>query len=109
MRYIGDKPTAGNVGKKITVLAFRNRFTQSEKIAIEVAQLDNPSSTLAERSRAAGLRSSQTDVAVATYIDLERADTREGVQMLEAVGLLAVGRAIEILDSEIQQHERYVP
>ena len=32
--------------------------------------------------------------------------TRAGVQMLETAGLLAVGRALEILDAPIEAHER---
>ena len=33
-------------------------------------------------------------------------DTRAGVEFLESVGLLAVGRATVILDAEIQPEER---
>ncbi len=84
---------------RITKLAFRNRFTQAEKVAIEIASLDNPAAGMPQRAQAAALRASQQDVAVAQFIDLTRADTRAGVQMLEAVGLLAAGRAAEILDT----------
>jgi hypothetical protein len=83
----------------ITKLAFRNRFTQAEKVAIEIAGLDNPSAPLQARAQAAALRASQQDVAVATFIDLKRADTRAGVQALESAGLLAAGRATAILDT----------
>ena len=93
--------------KLITKLAFRNRFTQAEKVAIEIASLDNPAATMQQRAQAAALRASQQDVAVATYIDLTRADTRAGVQALEAAGLLAAGRAIEILDAEPALEERW--
>ena len=44
----------------------------------------------------------------AEWIDLERADTRSGVQTLEAVGLIGVGRALEILDAPIEEDERPV-
>lgn len=100
-------PDAPAATRWITVLAFRQRFTQSEKIALEIAQLDNPAATMQERGQAAALRVLLADVAVATYIDLDRADTREGVEALEAATLLGVGRAAEILDDEIQAHERY--
>lgn len=93
--------------RHITRLAFRNRFTQTEKIGIEIAQLDNPAATMQQRAQAAALRASQADLAVSTFIDLDRADTRAGVQMLEAAGLLGAGRALEILDAEIQPHERH--
>ena len=83
----------------ITKLAFRNRFTQAEKVAVEIAALDNPAAPMQQRAQAAALRASQQDVAVATFIDLRRADTRAGVQSLEAAGLLAAGRAAAILDT----------
>ena len=93
---------------RITRLAFRNRFTQAEKVAIEIAQLDVPSAAMAQRAQAAALRSSQADLSVTQYVDLDRAETRGGVQMLEAAGLLAKGRALQILDSEVQEYERYI-
>jgi hypothetical protein len=83
----------------ITKLAFRNRFTQAEKVSIEIAGLDNPAAAMQQRAMAAALRANQADVAVATFIDLKRADTRAGVQTLEAAGLLAAGRAAVILDT----------
>ena len=46
------------------------------------------------------------DLAAATFVDLLRPDTRAGVQMLEAAGLLAEGRALEILDAQILPEER---
>lgn len=84
---------------RITKLAFRNRFTQAEKVAIEIAALDVPAATMQQRAQAAALRAHQADVAVATFIDLNRPDTRAGVQALEAAGLLAAGRAAVILDT----------
>jgi hypothetical protein len=84
---------------RITKLAFRNRFTQAEKVAIEIAALDNPAASMQVRAQSAALRSSQLDVQAAQFIDLTRADTRAGVQMLETAGLLAAGRAAVILDT----------
>lgn len=100
-------PATPSAPRWITKLAFRNRFTQVEKIGIEIAQLDVPTAPMPQRAQAAALRSSQADLAVSTYIDLDRPDTRAGVQMLEQGGLLAAGRALQILDAEIQSHERY--
>ena len=91
----------------ITGLAFRNRFTRAEKITLELAALDDPGATLAHRQQAAALRADLKDQERATYIDLDRTDTREGVQALEAAGLLGAGRALEILDAPVQPHERY--
>lgn len=93
--------------RHLTGLAFRNRFTRAEKIAIELAALDDPAATLAHRQQAAALRADLKDQERATYIDLDRTDTREGVQALEAAGLIGAGRALEILDAPVQPHERY--
>ena len=84
---------------KITVLAFRNRFTQAEKIAIDLASIDNPTGTTQQRQLAATLRVMNADIAVATFIDLSRADTRAGVQALETYGIIGAGRAAAILDT----------
>lgn len=91
--------------RHITKLAFRSRFTPAEKVGIEIAQLDNPAATMPERANAAALRASQADLAVATYIDLDRADTRAGVLALEQFGLLAKGRALQILDTPTVESE----
>ena len=100
------EPPQPVVDSRITRLAFRNRFTPTEKAIIELAALDDPSAAQSVRMRAAALRANQADIAAATFIDLGRPDTRAGVQMLEAAGLLAVGRALEILDAPIQPEER---
>lgn len=90
---------------RITKFAFRQRFTQAEKIAIEIASLDDPAAPAQQRAMSAALRANQADVAVAAYIDLARADTRSGVQDLEAAGLIAVGRASAILDTPVSESE----
>lgn len=100
-------PATPSAPRWITKLAFRNRFTQLEKVGLEIAQLDVPTAPMPQRAQAAALRASQADVNASTYIDLDRADTRAGVLALEAAGLLAAGRALQILDAEIQPHERY--
>jgi hypothetical protein len=91
---------------RITRLAFRNRFMQAEKVALELAALDDPAATMAQRQQAAAIRVHLADVAASTFIDLGRADTRAGVQALEAGGLIGVGRALEILDATVEAHER---
>lgn len=94
---------------RITKLAFRNRFTQAEKVALEIAALDNPAATLAQRQQAAAIRAHLADVSVSPFVDLGRDDTRAGVQALEAGGLLAAGRALAILDAPVEAHERPTP
>lgn len=91
---------------RITRLAFRNRFAQPEKVALELAALDDPMAPMPQRQQAAALRAYLADVAAASFIDLSRPDTRAGVQFLEAAGLLGEGRALEILDAPVQPEER---
>lgn len=90
---------------RITKFAFRARFTQGEKVAIEIASLDNPAAPMEQRAMSAALRASQEDIAVAQFVDLTLPATREGVLALEAVGLLAAGRALEILDTPTTEDE----
>lgn len=99
-------PEAVLQDKHITKLAFRNRFNQGEKIGLELASRDDPGATSAARTQAAALRAYLADAAAATYVDLSRSDTRNGVLFLEAAGLLATGRALVILDTPIQPLER---
>jgi hypothetical protein len=92
--------------RQITVLAFRKRFTRSEKAAMEFAAIDNPSAPEQERRQAAAMRADFKDNDAAEFIDLDDERTREGVMYLESVGLLDEGRALEILDAPVQDVER---
>lgn len=103
------EPAQPVVASRITRLAFRNRFTPTEKAVIELAALDNPSATQPARMQAASLRAYLADLAAATFVDLARPDTRAGVMQLETLGLLAAGRALQILDAPIDAHERPTP
>ena len=94
---------------RITRLAFRNRFTSAEKMALEMAALDGPTAPMAQRQQAAAIRVHLADVATSTFIDLGSQDTRDGVLALEAGGLLTEGRVLEILDAPVQPHERPLP
>jgi len=93
--------------RHITKLAFRNRFTTKEKVMIELAGAYNPADPIQKQQLAATVRVSNADIALSTYIDLDRPDTRAGVKSMEDFGLLAAGRADEILDSPVQDFERY--
>lgn len=93
---------------RITKLAFRNRFTSAEKVAIEIAALDDPSAPMLQRQQSAAVRAYLADVSAATFIDLGRTDVQEGVQALETGGLIGAGRADEVLSAEIANVERYV-
>ena len=102
-----DPPAPAPQVRRITKLAFRQRFTQAERVAIEIASLDDPAASAPARQQAAALRVYLADVNVATYIDLDRADTVAGVQALEAAGLLAAGRAAQVLEGAVQAAEVY--
>jgi hypothetical protein len=93
--------------RRITKLAFRNRFTKAERAGIEFAALDDPTAPIAQRQQAAALRADLKNQEQATYIDLDDEDTRTGVLTLKAVGLIAAGRAVEILDAPVQDGERF--
>jgi len=92
-------------GTILTRSAFRARFTQAEKVAIELAGLDDPSATMDVRSQAAAIRTYQKDVDAAEFIDLTDPATADGVQALEAADLLAEGRAVAILTAPVQWSE----
>lgn len=98
-------PSPADVARRITKLAFRNRFTKAEKAGIEFAALDDPTAPISQRQQAAALRADLKDQEQATFIDLDDEDTRTGVLTLEAVGLIAAGRAVEILDTPVQDKE----
>lgn len=91
---------------RITVLKFRERFTRDEKASIEMAAIDDPSATMEQRRQAAALRSDLKDRAAASFIDLADKSTIDGVNEMEALGLLATGRANEILTTPILPSER---
>lgn len=81
--------------KRITRLAFRNRFTFSERIAIEQAAGTDVQ-----------VRVLQKDMEAATWVDLSRQDTLQGLQLLASKGLITLARASEILNNPIQDLER---
>ena len=101
-------PPPAQVFTHLTKLGFRGRFTLAEKTAIEIASLDDPAAAMAQRQQAAVIRAYLADVAAATYIDPQHAETRAGVQAIEAAGLIGAGRALQILDDPIQADEAYL-
>lgn len=98
LQMTADEIAAARPLRRITQLAFLTRFTDAEAIGIDLA---SQGTTV----QAAAMRRHQAKVSAASHIDLDRADTRAGVQALEAAGLLGAGRAAEILDAPIQPHE----
>lgn len=92
-------PPASPVDSRVTRLAFLNRFTDAEAVVIDMASQGSS-------INAASIRRYLSKVNAATFIDLAREDTRNGVIGLESMGLLAQGRALEILDTPVQDLER---
>lgn len=80
---------------RITKLAFKSRMTTSERIAIREAGLSDPV-----------VFDFMDLLSDATFIDLSRDDTINGVNYLESQGHVAVGRASEILTNPIEDEER---
>jgi len=90
----------------ITNYAFEMRFTLDERVAIDLAGLDDPTAALEQRAMAAALRVSQERAKKAQFTDLDNPVVRASVEQMETIGLLAEGRAAEILDAPVLDEER---
>jgi len=93
------------VRRIVSNLAFDLRFTVDERIAIELASIDTPTGTMEQRTQAAALRVAQERSKKAMFTDLDDPITRQGVLYMEQAGLIGTGRALEILDAEVQAGE----
>ena len=91
---------------KLSKWGFRSRFTSAERAAIEWAAVDRADLSLEQRMVAAGLRADLEDQKQAGFIDLSDAATIAGVNKLEALGIIGVGRAEAILTAPITESER---
>lgn len=94
--FVGHVPA-----RWITKLAFMNRFTDAELLAIETAS---------ESASTAGrfLRIIRKKQELAQYIDLDRTDTITGVYALAtSFALITPERAAEILSAPISDLEKY--
>lgn len=97
----------GEVTRRIiTNLAFDLRFTPNERVAIEMASLDDTSASAEAREQAAYIRVALQRADKASWTDLDDPVTRDSVQQFEQFGLIGEGRAAEILDSPVQDAER---
>ena len=93
--YVYATPTPTPPDMRVTKLAFKQRMTAAERIAIRTAATTD-----------AIVYDFMDLVDSATFIDLARQDTQDGVNYLESVGLLAAGRAAQILTNPITDEER---
>lgn len=87
-----DIPPAPPQVTTITPLEFLERFTDEEAIAIDLASIGTT-------QLAASVRRLMQLINAARTIELDNPRTISGVQQLEAAGLIATGRAAEILST----------
>lgn len=85
---LADGSVTVTTGFRLTKLEFLRRFTQAERVAIRTA---------AQQSMV--LADYMAMIDLAQDIDLTDVDTSGGVRMLEQAGLIAAGRADEILSN----------
>jgi len=101
--FLPPPDTSPTFGRIITRYAYRNRFTAAEKRAIKKASL-GLNLTLTEDQWLA-VAVAQDDIFATAYVHLDRPETVAGTQALEALGLIAVGRAVEILSPPVWSNE----
>ena len=89
----------------ITQFAFQNRFQLGELVAFEMASVHNPSAAPELQQLAATLRVERKKLESAKFVDLRHAETIAGVGQLETYGLIAAGRAAEILSTTVTPEE----
>lgn len=82
----------------LTTLEFLRRLTMAEEAAIDIASIDDPAGTPEERMQQATLRAAMRRLMAAEYVDMADAELIGLLAMLESVGLLAAGRAAEIIE-----------
>lgn len=86
--------TGNTNNTRITVLAFRKRFTLEERVALEKRARED-----------AMIRVFLDDVAAATYIDLKDPDLRECLEAAAALDVIGVDRVAELLDTPASDAE----
>lgn len=97
--YYPPPDTSPTFGRIITKLAFRKRFTPTERRAIKKASLGL--NLLLTEDQWLDVAAAYDDLSSATYIHLDIADTVAILQAFEALGLIGVGRAVEILSPPV--------
>jgi hypothetical protein len=90
----------------ITIRALKQRFTQAERVAVRLASADDVSKSLEERQQAAALADWQDILNSVQFVDLDFSETIAAVELMESAGLLAEGRAAEILGAAVTDEER---
>ena len=94
--FDGSKLSGPSISTKITRLSMRQRFTTSEMLGIYTAAKSNVFFQLL-----------LDNLSVATFVDLQRADTIQGVNALVAYGVITSDRATAILTTTPTELEIY--
>lgn len=90
-----ESAPAAAAHRLVTVGAFKSRLSADERKAIRaLARLD------------ADVEDYMDILDSSRYVDLDDPRTRGGLQLMEAAGVLAPGRALEILDAPVQAWEQ---
>lgn len=92
--------------RRLSLAGWRRRFTREERIAIEIAKLDDPTASMEQRQAAAALRSYIKDQEAANYIDLDDPDVLEGLHTLATYGLIKPYRIGEIQEPDAAEGDR---
>lgn len=96
--YLSNTVSSGN---KITKRAFRDRLLPAEKVAIELASIDDPNANSQERQISALIRVFKEDLANASYIDLSNSNVQSALEVFEQYGIIASGRALTIINTPV--------
>jgi len=94
-QFDGQNVVGTSAVKRITKLAMRSRFTFNELVAITSST--NPM-----------IKVLMDNLSTASFIDLSRADTVQGVGLLMQLGLLTPERGAAILSAPVAIHEQYI-
>lgn len=95
LQFVGGAWVMATAGVPVSLLAFFNRFTSTERLAIRAAQPTNP--VVADFMML---------VNAAKFIDLANADTVAGLDYLTYVHLVTADRAAQILSHVVTDAER---
>ena len=101
-----ELPEPPALPRHITEFALWQRFTPDERVDYDLASIHNPSADETAQRNAARLRDLKELVRGSRYVDLDLPLTIAGIQGVEAMGVIAEGRAAAILDGEVLDDER---
>lgn len=88
---------AANFSINLTKFEFRSLFTHAERMSVDAFNISFESSVSLTGEQKATIRTNLEDFRVAEDVSLTSAATIAGVQLYETLGLIAPGRAAEIL------------